>query len=242
MRGVLKANPGLPFLSRRIRPPVPFARLASSWTAACAARAGVEFAGRRKSQAVLAMTTFMMASPYPVADTAPDSPLIGCGCYADRETGAVSATGYGAGFPIGIATTTDERGIADPAGKLAAGATGGSCGEQAPLLVERDGADRTLFVAAVMLGGMGILAATFPGFALGGRNECFRIAEGDVVFDSEAFGAFGDEHHVRRVLEDRTSDAHGVSDVAQTCSGTGAKRGRIHHDGVAFDLAVEIQM
>src|SRR6516164_620031 len=24
-----------------------------------------------------------------------DSPLIGCGCYADRETGAVSATGYG---------------------------------------------------------------------------------------------------------------------------------------------------
>jgi len=155
---------------------------------------------------------------------------------------AVPGSGHGAGFPIGIATTTDERGIADPAGKLAAGATGGSCGEQAPLLVERDGADRTLFVAAVMLGGMGILAATFPGFALGGRNECFRIAEGDVVFDSEAFGAFGDEHHVRRVLEDRTSDAHGVSDVAQTCSGTGAKRGRIHHDGVAFDLAVEIQM
>ena len=24
-----------------------------------------------------------------------DSPLIGCGCYADRETGAVSSTGYG---------------------------------------------------------------------------------------------------------------------------------------------------
>ncbi|MGB2636879.1 MAG: isoaspartyl peptidase/L-asparaginase, partial [Candidatus Acidiferrum sp.] len=24
-----------------------------------------------------------------------DSPLIGCGCYADSETGAVSSTGYG---------------------------------------------------------------------------------------------------------------------------------------------------
>src|SRR5215471_20633705 len=94
---------------------------------------------------------------------------------------AVPGSGHGAGFPIGIATTTDERGIADPAGKLAAGATSRSCSEQAPLLVERDGADRTLFVAAVMLGGMGILAATFPGFALGGRNERFRIAEGDVV-------------------------------------------------------------
>src|SRR6266481_5932304 len=42
MRGVLKAKPGLPWRSRRIRPPVAWVRLAKRWTASRAARSAVE--------------------------------------------------------------------------------------------------------------------------------------------------------------------------------------------------------
>ena len=62
------------------------------------------------------------------------------------------------------------------------------------------------------------------------------------MFHGEAFGTFGDEHHVRSVLEDGARNANGILDMAQTGSGTSAKRGRVHDDGVAFDLAIEIQM
>jgi len=44
------------------------------------------------------------------------------------------------------------------------------------------------------------------------------------------------------MLEDGTRNANGIFDMAQTGSGTSAKRGRVHDDGVAFDLAIEIQM
>jgi len=154
----------------------------------------------------------------------------------------VAGGGNSAGFPVGVAATTDERRIADAAGKFAARAAGGSRGKQASLLVESDGPDGALLVAAMMLGGVGILSAAFPGFPLGGRNELFGIAEGDVMLHSEALGACGDEHHVRRVLEDGAGNTNGILDVAQSRDGTGAKRGRVHDDRVAFDLAVKIQV
>ncbi len=152
MRGVLKAKPGVPFLSRRIRPPVPLPRLARSWMAAWAARSGVEPAGRRKSAAAFAMTTFMMASPKPVEEIA-------------------------AGFGICIATTTDKGRIADAAGKFAAGATGRSCGEEMAVQVKGNSAYGALFVTAVMFGSMGVFTAAKPGFALSGRDKFFGIAK-----------------------------------------------------------------
>jgi hypothetical protein len=44
------------------------------------------------------------------------------------------------------------------------------------------------------------------------------------------------------MLEDGTRNANGIFDMAQTGSGTSAKCGRVHDDGVAFDLAIEIQV
>jgi len=47
---------------------------------------------------------------------------------------------------------------------------------------------------------------------------------------------------MRSVLEDGTGNANGIFDMAQPGSGTSAKRGRVHDHGVAFDLAIEIQV
>ena len=72
---------------------------------------------------------------------------------------AITGRGDGAGFGIGVAAAADERRIADAAGKFAAGAAGGSGGEQPALVIERDGAHGSLFVATMMFGGVRILAA-----------------------------------------------------------------------------------
>src|ERR1700732_5048330 len=94
MRGVLKAHPGFPSRSRRIRPPVARVRLAristdaraaamaDSVLAGCGAVGGEdETAGillpsgewRRRSTAVFGLTIFMMASPHPVQEPPPAS-------------------------------------------------------------------------------------------------------------------------------------------------------------------------
>ena len=91
-----------------------------------------------------------------------------------------------AGFGVGVAAGADEGRIANTAGKFAAGAAGGSGGEEAALFIESDGADGALLVAAMMFGGVGIFAATFPGFAFGGRDEFLGIAEGNAVIVGEA--------------------------------------------------------
>jgi len=52
-----------------------------------------------------------------------------------------------------------------------------SSGEQMAIGVERDGANGALFMAAMMFGGVLILLAPGPGFALGGADEVFGIAE-----------------------------------------------------------------
>ena len=145
-------------------------------------------------------------------------------------------------FDVSVTTTTNQRGIADAAGEFATGAAGGGGGEEAALPVEGDGADSSLFVAAMIFGGVGIPAAAEPSFAFGGRDESFGIAERDGVCFGEVFGAFGDEHHVGTFFEDSSGSLDGIFDSAETGDRAGAESGGIHDDGVAFDVAVECEM
>jgi hypothetical protein len=155
---------------------------------------------------------------------------------------AEACGGDGAGFEVGVAAGADERRIADAAGKFTAGAAGGSGGEETALFIECDGADGALFVTAMMLGGVGVIAAALPGFALGGRDEIFGIAKGNALRVDEAFGALGDQHHVGTFFEDGASGLDGIFDAAETGDGAGAERGGVHDDGVTFDLAIEIEV
>src|SRR5271156_7184871 len=78
---------------------------------------------------------------------------------------AVAGAGNAAGFGIRIAAAADQRGIADAAGKFAAGAAGGSSGEKASFLVESYRADGAGFVAQMMFGGVRTAQALAPGDA-----------------------------------------------------------------------------
>jgi hypothetical protein len=80
------------------------------------------------------------------------------------------------GFAIRVTAAADQGRIADTSGKFATSAAGGSGGEETALIIERDGTDCTLFMAAMMFSGMGIFAATLPGVLFGGGNEFFRVA------------------------------------------------------------------
>lgn len=155
---------------------------------------------------------------------------------------AKPSRGDRAGFTVRITTASDERGITDAAWKFAAGAASGSRGVQPSLLVERYGTDGSLLVAAMVLGRMTVLAATFPGFPFGRRNKIFRIAKRNSTLVRELFGALADQHHVRANLEDPPRSFDGIFDPTQPGYGTGFQRGGVHDHGVAFDVAIEIQM
>jgi hypothetical protein len=154
------------------------------------------------------------------------------------EAGGRDCTGFG----IGVAAAADEWRIADSSGKFAAGAAGGGGGEEATLVIEGDSADGALLVAAVMFGGVRILAAARPGFAFSGRDQVFGIAERYAAVVNELFGAFGDEHHMRTFFKDGARGLDGIFDAAKTGDGTGAKCGGVHDNGVAFDVAIDIKV
>src|ERR1700741_5136352 len=80
---------------------------------------------------------------------------------------AVAGARNAAGFGVGVAAAANKRGIADAAGKFAAGAAGGSGGEEIAIRVEGHGADGSLFMAAVMLRGVRVFLALLPGLPLG---------------------------------------------------------------------------
>jgi len=110
------------------------------------------------------------------------------------------------------------------------------------VLIERDGTDSSLLMAAMISGGVGILAAAEPGFTFGRRDEIFGIAERNAVRGREVFRPFGDEHHMGALFEDRAGGLNGIFHPAQARDGAGAERGGVHDDGVAFDVAVEGEM
>ena len=47
---------------------------------------------------------------------------------------------------------------------------------------------------------------------------------------------------MRTFFEDGARGLNGIFDAAKTGDGTGAQRGGVHDDGVAFDVAIEIEM
>jgi len=107
------------------------------------------------------------------------------------------------------------------------------------VLVKSDSADGALLVAAMIFGGVGILAAAEPGFAFSGGDEVFGIAERDAIGAGEIFGAFGDKHHVGAFFEDRAGGLDRIFDAAQARDRAGAEGGGVHDDGVAFDVTIE---
>jgi hypothetical protein len=155
---------------------------------------------------------------------------------------AETCGGHATGFSVGIATTPDERRIADAAGKLAAGPTGGSGRDEMAVLIESDRADGALLVAAMAFGGMGVSSAVHPRFILRGGDKFVGVAKWDTVVGGEALGAFRNEHHVRALFKHSAGRANGIFDTAQTGDGTRSQSGSIHNNGVAFDVAIEIQV
>lgn len=155
---------------------------------------------------------------------------------------AVAGGRNGASFGVGITTAADERRIADTAGKFAAGAAGGSSGVQTALVVESDGADGALLVATMMFRSVRVLTTALPGFAFGGRDKLGGIAERNTLLMDEALRAGGNEHHVRAFFEDCASSLNGVFDPMKTGDGTSTERRSIHDDGIALDIAIEIEM
>ena len=62
------------------------------------------------------------------------------------------------------------------------------------------------------------------------------------MIESKLFRSLGDEHHVRTFFEDGARGLDWIFDATKTGDRTGAKRGGVHNDGVAFDIAIEIEM
>src|SRR5258708_26196955 len=97
-------------------------------------------------------------------------------------------------------------------------------------------------MAAVMLGGVFVRLALHPGFALGFADQFLGFTELDSLFSSEALRASTDEHHVRAIFEDLAGGPDGVLDALQRGRSAGAKGAAVHDDGLAFDVAVKIEV
>jgi len=155
---------------------------------------------------------------------------------------AVAGAGYAAGFGVGVAAAANERRIADAAGKLAARPAGGSGGKEAAFTIDGHGADGSLLMAAMMLGGVFVRFALHPGFLLGFADQFLRLAELDSVLFGEALRAFGDQHHMRTTLENFAREPNRILDALQRGRSAGAERRTVHDDGVALHPAIQIEM
>src|SRR6266478_3774325 len=159
-----------------------------------------------------------------------------------HDSFAVAGAGDAASFGVGITAAADERRIADAAGKFATSPSRRCGGKEIARAVHGDGADGSLLVTTVIRGGVLVRFALAPGLALGFADQIFRLAELDAPLFGEAFGAFGDEHHVRAVFENFPGHLNGVLDALQARRSAGAKRRAVHDDGVTLDASVEIEM
>src|SRR5271165_5951074 len=94
---------------------------------------------------------------------------------------AEAGRGNAAGFAVGVASAADEGRIADAAGKFATRAAGGSGREKMAMPIESDSTDGALLVAAMVFGGVGILAAAEPGVAFSRGDKLFGLAKRDTL-------------------------------------------------------------
>ena len=155
---------------------------------------------------------------------------------------AVASAGNTASQRVGVTTASNERGIANATGKLAASAAGGSAGKEVAVRVKGDGPDGALLMTAVMFGGVGILAAELPGDTLGVRDEVGRLAKSDAMVARKAFSAISDEHHVRRIFEHGARGTNRIANMLKAGDGSRTEIGAVHNDGVALYAAFFIQM
>jgi len=129
----------------------------------------------------------MMASPYPVA-----------------ETPALRNRRSSHSRSVGSRRCGRE---------FAAGAAGGRCGEECAASIDRDSADRALFVAAMICSGVFVFLALLPGLPFGFGDEFFGIAERDALGFGVTLGAFPNQHHVRAGLQDFACEFDGIADA-----------------------------
>ena len=155
---------------------------------------------------------------------------------------AVAGAGNPAGFGIGVTTAANQRRIADAAGKFATRSAGGGAGKEVALTIDGDRADRSLLVAAMVLGGVFVRFASHPGFLLGFADQFFRLAELDSVLFGETLGAIRDQHHVRTLFENFARELNGILDALQRCRRAGTERLAVHDNGVALHMAIQIEM
>jgi len=164
------------------------------------------------------------------------------GHHNSHDAFAVAGAGDAAGFRVGIAAASDQRRIADAAGKFAAGAARGRAREERAVFVESHSADGAGFVAEMMFGSVRIAEAAAPGDAFAFVDQVFRRAERDAVFLGEFFRAGGDEHHVLAVFEHAARQADGIVDVLDGGDCPSFQRAAVHNDGVELDVTVGIEM
>jgi hypothetical protein len=67
--------------------------------------------------------------------------------------------------------------------------------------IDRDGADCTLLVPAMVRRSVFIPAAKLPSLALRIANEFCRVAQREAMVSGEPFRALADQHHMRAVLQ-----------------------------------------
>ena len=91
-----------------------------------------------------------------------------------------------------------------------------------PSAIERDGADSSLLVAAVIRSGVLAITAFQPRVALGFGDKFFRRAQLKAFLDGKAFRAFTNEHHMRAIFEDLAREADGIANSTQCSDRTGA--------------------
>jgi len=164
------------------------------------------------------------------------------GHYNFHDAFAMAGAGNAAGFRVGIAAASDQRRIADAAGKFAAGAARGRAREERAVFVESHSADGAGFVAEMMFGSMRIAEAAVPGDAFAFVDQVFGRAERDAVLLGEFFRARRDQHHVLAVFEHAACQADGIVNVFDGGDGSGFQRAAIHEDGIELDMTVGIEM
>ena len=110
--------------------------------------------------------------------------------------------------------------------ELAADATGGRRGSELAARVEGDGANGPMLGEALPL-------------TIG--HEPVRILEVEPGIGRIADCALADQQHMRRLLENRARERHGVPDADYARARSGLLRRAVHHGGIHLDVTLGVQ-
>ena len=152
---------------------------------------------------------------------------------------------------VGIAATTDQRGVTDPPGSFRQRASGGGAGSKVAELVERHGAHGVVGVrggrlcefAVAAEGGVrapgGFLALEgHKAVALAGDDEFGVVDEAHAMLISEAFSSRANEIDVWAFVENQTCGLNGILQALHAGDPTRAEVFTIHQQGVELHATV----